>query len=99
MDPVVTAAVVIPFLANLVGAGTSVVAVPSTLALSTLSIVLGYINARINIYIVNIGLKGVWAALAFKALQLIFAAAAKTVARGAGAVGGAAQKVSKMVRG
>jgi len=99
LDPVVTAAVIIPFVSNLVGVGTTVVAVPSTVALSLLSIALGYINARIDFLVVNYGLKGVWVLCAYKMLKLIFGYAARTVRSGASTVGSAVKSVGGSVFG
>lgn len=87
LDPVVTAAVVLPILSKLVGVGTSAVAIPSTVAMSIATIAIGWVNARIDFWVANTGLKGIWAVLVIMSLKIIFqkAAAAVAVVGGVGA--------------
>jgi len=95
LDPVVTAAVVLPFLSRLVGVATKLVSLPTAVSLSLITIAVGYLNARVTFFPVNLGFRGVWCAAVFVALRAIFTRAAAAAAAGAAAAGVAAAAVAR----
>ena len=95
-DPLVTAAVVIPFISHVISFGTSAVVFPSAVAMSFLTVLIGYLNARVDSYLASLGLKGAWAFIAYVTLRAIFGRALRAVAAGTSAFGSTLRQIGSM---